>query len=231
MKKRYILAALCILAGLFAGCGQAGRGSSAADGTAGAVHAEAFTDIDGHPQEAYILDGGERGLYRVPGDGRFRPDEAATAAEFTAALWNLAGRPGADMESSRGTDDGGETERAMAWAREAGYEPPDAPDPEEPVTRLAAMELLFAYHGGTSGAEAMFTRLYDDGFEDSGDIPPAGKAALYWGFYNVLIRETERYRIAPSGTVSRGDMAEILVRYMDDFQSGPPATEKEESMK
>jgi hypothetical protein len=81
------------------------------------------------------------------------------------------------------------------------------------------MELLYTCNGSVSGPELMFTRLYDDGFKDSGDIPPGGKPALYWGFYNVLIRETEPETISPSAPVSRGDMAEILVRFMDDFQT------------
>ena len=89
------------------------------------------------------------------------------------------------------------------------------------------MSLLFACNGSVSGTELMFTKLYDDGFKDSGDIPPGGKPALYWGFYNVLIRETETDVISPSGPVPRGDMAEILVRFMDSFRSeetdSPPA--------
>lgn len=226
LKRTCFIIGLCLA--LLAGCGQAGRDSPAADGALSAIQPKEFADIDGHTQETYILEGLERGFYSIPPDGRYRPDEAATTAEFAAALWNLAGQPGADRASSASSDAEGVADRAMAWVREAGYEPPDAPGPEEPVTRLAAMELLFAYSGGVSGVEAMFTRLYDDGFEDSGDIPPAGKAAIYWGYYNVLIRETERYRIAPFDTVSRGDMAEILVRCADAFQSGPPESIKEE---
>jgi len=195
------LTALLLLAALTA-CASGGEPEpaelSAADGGA-------FTDIAGHLMEFRIQEGLERGLYGVPvDDGRFRPDDPATRSEFVRALWNLSGQPG---------------KTSAQWAAQEGY-PYDAPD--EPITRQEAMSILYAHNGSASGIEAMLTGIYDDGFLDSGQIPAEAKPAMYWGFYNVLIRETESGLIAPSGTVSRGDMADILIRYADTFRAESP---------
>ncbi|MBQ9493815.1 MAG: S-layer homology domain-containing protein [Oscillibacter sp.] len=214
MKKQilFFLTALLVLSVLVS-CASAPDAAepeaelSAADG--------AFTDIADHPMEYEILEGLERGLYRVPSDGLFRPDEPATRGEFLVALWNLSERPGA-------SDGETEIQNAVNWAVDAGYPDSASRSPDEPITRQEAMELLFAHNGGVSGVETMLTGIYDSGFLDSGRIPAGAKPAMYWGFYNVLIREPELDIIDPSGTVSRGDMAEIMIRYMDTFRSGSP---------
>ena len=93
------------------------------------------------------------------------------------------------------------------------------------------METLFACNGSVTGVEGMLMAIYDDAFDDSAEIPSGAKRAIYWGFYNVLIREPEPDRIAPSGTVSRGDMAEMMVRFLEKFRNQPSENEqREESM-
>ena len=203
LKKRSLLfltAALLFVA--LTACASGGEPEtaelSAADGGA-------FTDIAGHPMESQIQEGLERGLYGVPvDDGRFRPDDPATRGEFLRALWNLSGQPG---------------KSATDWADKAGYLSGASDDP---VTRQEAMSILYAHNGASSGMETLLTGIYNDGFRDSGEISGEGRTPLYWGYYNVLIRETEPGLIAPSGTVSRGDMANILIRYEDKFLSESP---------
>ena len=211
-----LTAAFLLLA--LSGCAKNAADLAAEDSGAAVLMGEAApSDIAGHPSEAYILEGLRLGLYPPPDDGRFQPDQAVTREEFVTVLWRLAGRPDAP-----GDDD---QSRALAWADAAGL-----PSGASELTRQDAMSLLFAYHGGVSGAEAILTGIYDDAFRDSAQIPEGGKAAFYWGFYNVLIRETEPDYLNPSGSVSRGDMAEMTVRYWNDFQSGASENEKGETM-
>lgn len=195
------------------GCGRKASESPQLSG-----EAPELSDIAGHPAEAAILEGLQRGLYAAPSDGLFRPDEAATGGDFVIALWNLAGNP----DGSPSPDEAEQLRQALAWADKSGLLDESAFDAEASLTRQEAMNILYAYNGGVSGMEAMLTGVYDDAFLDSAQIPPGGKPALYWGFYNVLIREPEPDTISPSGTVSRGDMAAMMVRYMDDFQSESP---------
>lgn len=187
--------------------------------------AEELTDVAGHPQEEYILEGLRLGFWPVPSDGRFQPDEDATREEFLVALWRLAGQPDVSLNGipSRWNP---ELRKALAWADAAGCLDSAASvqtfAPDELITRQAAMETLYACNGNVSGLETMLTGIYDDAFADSAKLSGESKRALYWGFYNVLIREKEPGKISPSGALSRGDMAEALIRYWNDFQSEPP---------
>ena len=202
LRRRTLLflAALLVFA-VLTGCAS---GAESEEAELSAADGGEFTDIAGHPLEEAIQEGLEHGLYGVPPDGRFRPDDPATLGEFLRALWNLSGQPG---------------ESATDWAKEAGYL---SGAPDSPVTRQEAMSILYAHNGAVSGMEAMLTGIYNDGFRDSGEISDEGRQSLYWGYYNVLIRETEPGLIAPSGTVSRGDMANILIRYADKFRGESP---------
>ena len=214
LKSRNFLFSLAlILLIVLPGCGRDASESPRLSG-----EAPELSDIAGHPAEEAIREGLRRGLYPAPSDGLFRPDEAATGGDFVIALWNLAGNP--DGNPSNDGDE--QLRQALAWADESGFLDGGAFDADKPITRQEAMDILYAYNGGGVGMEAMLTSVYDNAFLDSGEIPDGGKPALYWGFFNVLIREPEPDKIAPSGTVSRGDMAAMMVRYMDDFQSESP---------
>ena len=181
-------------------------------------------DIAGHPAEEAILEGLRRDLWRVPSDGLFRPDLPASAGTFLAALWSAAGRPGG---SERPFDEEREIREAVSWAAGEGSldHTPDL-SPDEPLTRQDAMEILFSVTGRASGTETMFTGLYDDAFPDSARLPLEERRALYWGVYNVLLEARDPGSLDPSGTVSRGEMAEMLVRFMDDFMSGTPEVQE-----
>lgn len=207
MRKRLLLAlSLLILSSALASCGQ----NAALSGETAEL-----SDVAGHASEAAILEGLRRGLCAAPSDGLFRPDEPVTGGEFVAALRNLdKAAPASDWKS--------QVRDALSWAGKSGFLDAAAFDPDALITRQEAMNILYAYNGGAVGAEAMLTGIYDDAFADSADIPDGGKQSLYWGYYNVLIREPEPDKIAPFGTVSRGDMAAMLVRYMDDFKTESP---------
>ena len=177
-----------------------------------------FTDIDNHHAEQAVLQGLEMGLWIVPADGQFRPYDAASVRDFLTALWIASGKPEESIRTTGNTND--DTTGAVSWAISKGWVNKTALD--KPLTRQKAMNILYEHNGGVSGIEAMLTAVYDDGFLDSSEIPPKGKAALYWGFYNLLIRETEPEKIDPNGAVSRGDMAEMLISYRNDFIEGTP---------
>jgi len=48
-----------------------------------------FSDIDGHPDAAYIQAALELGMIRGDGKGRFEPDRAATRQEAAVMIWNV----------------------------------------------------------------------------------------------------------------------------------------------
>ena len=188
-----------------------------------------FSDIDGRSEEAAILEAGKRGLLTPYPDGTFRPDDNVTRAQFALALWRLAGQPDVSEETPF-SDISGLSEpfkAAVAWSFQEGYLDGASPRtfaPDNPVTRQAAMNALFLYSGGVVGMEGLLSRVYDEAIADSGDIADWGKEGMYWAIYHELIVCVPPLNAAnPEGPLSRAQAAEILVRYIDRFQTEPTA--------
>ena len=181
-----------------------------------------FTDIAGTWAESYIRTAAERNLFQGYPDGTFRPDNHLTRAQFMMVLWNLAGRPVVPDETPF-KDMGGQIQNfrhAVAWAYAEGYVNGTAPDtfsPDEPLTRQAAVKILFAYNGSKRGTEVMITSVYDDIFSDSGRISAWAKDAVYWAVYQKIISGTSPSTLDPGGTVTRAQLAAMMVRYVERF--------------
>lgn len=178
-----------------------------------------FTDTAGHWAEAYINAAAEQGLFQGYVDGTFRPGNDVTRGEFVTVLWRLAGQPAA--QAAPFTDTVGVwCEQAIAWAYAEGYvngRSAEIFSPNDPVTRQEAMKILFLFHGGVSGQEALFTAVYDDAYSDSGDIAAWAKPSVYWAVYNQLISGVTETTLAPQNPATRAEIAKILVSYLDNL--------------
>ena len=182
-----------------------------------------FSDIAGTWAERYIRTAAERNLFQGYPDGTFRPDNRLTRAQFVMVLWNLAGRPMVS-DTTPFADMEGQIENfrnAVAWAYAKGYVSGTSPDtfsPGEPLTRQAAVKILFAYHGSVSGTEIMMTGIYDGIFSDSGRLSAWARDAMYWAVYQKIISGTSPTTLEPGGAVTRAQLAAIMVRYVERFQ-------------
>ena len=181
-----------------------------------------FTDIAGTWAESYIRAAAEQNLFQGYPDGTFRPDNHLTRVQFMMVLWNLAGRPAVPDETPF-KDMGGQIQNfrhAVAWAYAKGYVNGTSPDtfsPGEPLTRQATVKILFAYNGSARGTEVMITSVYDDIFSDSGRISAWAKDAMYWAVYQKIISGTSPSTLEPGGTVTRAQLAAMMVRYVERF--------------
>ena len=181
-----------------------------------------FTDTAGNWAESYINAGAQRGLFGGYSDGSFRPGNRLTRAEFMMVLWNLAGRPD-PLGEAPFTDIANRSKNiqdAITWAYGAGYVNGTTDttfSPGDNLTRQAAMKILFGYAGGISGTEQMFTAVYDGTFQDSSEISSWARPAMYWGVYHEIISGTTPATLNPRGTITRAQMAAIMVRYTDKF--------------
>jgi len=181
-----------------------------------------FTDIAGTWAESYIRAAAKQNLFQGYPDGTFRPDNHLTRVQFMMVLWNLAGRPAVPDETPF-KDMGGQIQNfrhAVAWAYAKGYVNGTSPDtfsPGEPLTRQAAVKILFAYNGSKRGTEVMITSVYDDIFSDSGRISAWAKDAMYWAVYQKIISGTSPSTLDPGGTVTRAQLAAMMVRYAERF--------------
>lgn len=202
--------------------GESAADASRQEAAASAPVSAPFTDTAGHWAERAIAEAARRGFVHGYPDGTFRPDEPLTRAQFVTVLWNLEGRPApADSAPFRDLDGlSAEFCSAIAWAYEKGYVQgtgPDAFTPRARVTRQAAMKILFQYSGGRGGSARLVESIYDNYFEDSAFIPAWAKLPLYWGIYNTVLTEQEPRILDPAGTVTRGLLADMIVRYTDNI--------------
>lgn len=184
-----------------------------------------FTDTAGHPYEADIVRAARLGVMQGFSDGSFRPDAPLTRAQFVTILHRLAGRPAAGasppFQDTAGLS--GEFRQAIAWAYGEGYvsgTSPAAFHPGGTLSRQAAMKILFQYAGGTAGAEQMFYSVYDQAFPDSGQLAEWARAPVYWGVYHSLIAGEAGEQLSPAAPATRGQLARIMVRYLDKFGGG-----------
>ena len=181
-----------------------------------------FPDVIGHWAESFVGEAVKYGLFKGDTEGNFNPDGNITRAQFVTVLWRMAGEPTVNIELPFKDIENQipEFKEAIAWGYANGYIngiSETAFDPDGTLTREAGMKILHYYSGRTSGMELQLPNIYDGSFEDSEQISPWAKNSVYWGFYNKLISGTSETTLSPQGTASRGQMAKILVNYINIF--------------
>ena len=179
----------------------------------------AFPDVKGHWAEEFAIESAKQGLFVGDADGNFNPDADITRAQFITVLWRMAGRPDADVELPFTDTENQlpEFRKAIGWGYEKGYIKGTSDitfEPETTLTREAGMKILHSYSGGMIGGEFQFYAIYDGLLNDGKDISPWARSSVYWGIYNKLISGTAEMTISPKGTVTRAQLARILVSYL-----------------
>lgn len=182
-----------------------------------------FTDLTGHWGKDFAEKAAQAGLFKGYADGSFRPDEAVSRAQFVTVLWRMAGAPAEERETpfTDLADQYIDFQKAIAWGYHQGYAKGTGEDtfsPDSTLTRQEAMTILFRYAGEQSGMELMFTSVYDSQFQDSADIAPWAKSAMYWGVYHELIQGTGGGALSPTGTASRVQIAKIMTQYQGNLR-------------
>ncbi len=142
----------------------------------------------------------------------FRPNEEASRALIAEALWRSAGSPEPKgTESFPDVKSGASYAKAAVWAREQGII--DGIDgrfkPEQSVTRemLATMFYRFAKAEGGKGTAEL------DAFADRDSVSDWAREPLAWAVRSGLITGRTRRSVAPQGTLTRAELAVILMRF------------------
>ena len=184
----------------------------------------AFSDTNGHWAEDWINRAVEIGILKGYTDGRFGPNDNVTRAQFVTVLYRLAGSPKPEAEAPF-ADITGEIEEfrsAIAWAYEQGYVNGRSDtefDPGGSVTRQEAMKILYGYAGGREPVPGMTVSIYRGYFTDNEEIASWARDGVYWAYYHEIINGTGEGVISPGGTTTRGQVAKILVNYLEQFDS------------
>jgi len=171
---------------------------------------KSFTDIAGHPAEREIMLLAGAGI--VTGDGdRFRPDDPVKNAELVTMLVAAYGgdyhRPGPLPEGTPWYEPF--VRRAVAMGI---LDTPGQLEPLAPTARVQAARLLVNAQG--FGPLAKLAALFRFEAADAASVSPGdrGYAASAVGL-GLLPLEDGRFN--PTGTITRGEAAQILVRALE----------------
>lgn len=173
-----------------------------------------FTDVSSHSwynrgiQYAYSHE-----LMNGMGNNLFSPDSPTTRAMAVTLLYRLEGSPKSGAHSFTDVPTGSYYENAAAWATEKGIVKGITPDrfaPEQPITReqLVTIFARYARHVGigTESKDSIST------FADSALVSPYAAEAMNWALQAGLIQGTGKNYLTPQGTVTRAQVAVILMR-------------------
>ncbi len=199
-----------------------GPGSGGAATGSGGLNSPAylFADTAGHWAAPYIEKAAGLGLMTGFEDGRFRPDDNMTRAQFAVVLWRMAGKPESSGASGFRDIRAAWYEKAAAWASEKGYIKGTGGlsfSPDSPVTRQELAAMLFRYSGGVSGEAALLGAIYDGLYADSAELAEWGREPMYWAVYHKIINGVTETELSPKSPATRAQVAAIIARYLERF--------------
>lgn len=178
-----------------------------------------FTDTQDHWAEDAIAYCYEKGLMTGTGETTFSPEATTSRAMIVTILYRLEKTPAISGEAPF-TDVSGSAYYADAaqWATEQGIVSGygnGAFGPNDHITReqLALILMNYARYKGYD------TKKVGDlsGFADAGEISAWAVEALAWANAEGLVNGRSETAIAPAGTATRGEVATILMRYLDQI--------------
>jgi hypothetical protein len=181
-----------------------------------------FSDVAGNWAESYIQQAAELGL--VEGyEGKYRPDDSMTRAEFVTVLWRLCGKPTPSGEATfDDLKENGWYLEAVAWAQENGVVNGignNQFDPDGEITREQLVTTLYRLTGKPVGMEKMFTSLYDGQYPDSNEVGSWAKDALYWSIYHDIYCGEASVSLGntldSTADADRAQVAVMVVRYLN----------------
>jgi hypothetical protein len=181
--------------------------------------ADKFTDIAGHWAYDYIRYAVERGLFAGVSETEFDPDGTMTRAMFVTVLGRIAG---VDIEAYAGKafDDVPEGEWHSAyikWASEkeivsgtgGGKFAPDLEITREQMAVILNRYAAFASIALKTGEASPF--------EDAGEISPYAEDAVEAMARAGIINGVGGGRFAPKDTATRGQVAALLSRFVQEY--------------
>ena len=162
----------------------------------------------------YVFD---RGLVNGVSDTAFAPNATTTRGMVVTVLYRLVGEPVVSGQSGfSDVEAGAWYADAVAWAAAKGIVNGDGDRffPEEEVTREQFAAILYRY----AKYKGMYTAAGADlsGYTDADQVSDWAQEAMEWAVFMKLITGRTTTVLAPQGSATRGEMATILMRYLQN---------------
>lgn len=165
--------------------------------------AQTQTGFDDVPADAWFAGGAAftaaRALFRGTGGGSFSPDALMTRSMLITVLYRLDGE-------ENGSGGGTWYSAAVDWAGDKGIS--DGACLDDAVTREQLVTMLYRYAGSPAAAAPAAE------FPDAGELSPWAADAAAWAVNGGLLTGRDGGRLEPRGSATRGEVAEILMRFI-----------------
>ncbi|MBE7025098.1 MAG: S-layer homology domain-containing protein, partial [Ruminococcaceae bacterium] len=143
----------------------------------------------------------------------FAPEAMVSRGMLVTVLYRLSGSTYTGETAFRDVSYDAWYAPAVAWAATGGIVLGDSETtfhPESPVTREQLATVLYRYVSAKKGIDTGETSL--SAFRDAGEISDWAREAVSWSYAAGLIQGMENNTLAPGGTVTRAQMATVLMR-------------------
>ena len=178
--------------------------------------APSLSDIGGHWAEESICALAEQGVITGDEDGRFRPEDPVTRAEFVAVLmraekWESKPYTGSFTDVSAGAWYADVVETAKQNGVLQGYED-NTFRPEQAITREEMCKILVSVYERKTGREAEAALL--DSFADSSSISGWARPSFGKAFALGIINGLSETFLAPKNDTTRAQTAVMVERFI-----------------
>lgn len=181
-----------------------------------------FTDVKDsawyYGAAAYVH---HNGLMSGTGEKTFSPQEPVSRSMIAAILWRQAGQPAPVGTASFSDVPAGQFYTAAAsWCAEQGIltGSGDRFVPNGKVTREQLAVILYRYSAAAGRDTAGRADL--SAFTDSAKVGASAKDAVAWAVDEGLLSGSAKKELMPAGTVSRAQLATVLMRYLGGAEEG-----------
>ena len=182
-------------------------------------NSKAFEDV---PEDSWAADAvafaSAREMFSGTSETTFSPDESMSRGMLATVLYNLEGRPEQevimqDLEDGYSDVDGGAWyAEGVAWATENGIVNGygnGAFGPDDSVTREQLAVMLWKYAGSPEASDKALD------FTDADQANSYAQEALRWAVESGILNGYADGRLAPGGTATRAEAAQMLKNFME----------------
>ena len=182
------------------------------------VSAAVYDDVSPNAWYAVAVDEvSHRGIMTGTSDTTFSPNAPLSRGMLATTLNRLAGEPHStaglffqDVEAGTWYID------SVIWCDEMGYMEGTDPthfSPSLPLTREQLATVLWRYVGKPPAALSSITS-----FADSGAVSVWAQGGVAWCVSAGLLNGKPNHLLDPKGTVTRAEMAQVLINYFIQFR-------------